>query len=260
MPALIDKDWRPFTINYNGQHGITAVTMEDGSEVLEADCRSPEEGTRVSRVELFDKLLLTLSAVLLAPLAACQAAAVAPAAPIDRGARLRAQFPPSICVRDCGKPGAVATGAGFGLGAASCAIRAGDARYATSQRVPMRTGDRGRRTFAVGTTIGAPGWTETVSCDGLEQSGLVTGPDGADRLVLIYATHSPNADGQTAVVLTRGSAGWNVDENATERLSESSEPPSLTRIKREFEEGRTRQLNNERSIRAPLGRDRNFQP
>lgn len=81
-------------------------------------------------------------------------------------------------------------------------------------------------------TIGE-GWTETLSCDDFIEGDLVPNRNGTARLVLIYATRSPNAEGRTAVILTRrlNTPAWSVDERVMERLSEASEPASVKSVK-----------------------------
>lgn len=76
------------------------------------------------------------------------------------------------------------------------------------------------------TVIGV-GATEAVSCDGLAAAGAVS----KGRIGLIYRTSSPNADSLTAVVLTPAGAAWTVDEDATERLEETS-PATLTALRK----------------------------
>lgn len=76
------------------------------------------------------------------------------------------------------------------------------------------------------TAIGV-GATEAVSCDGLAAAGAVS----KGRIGLIYRTSSPNADSLTAVVLTPAGGAWAVDEDATERLLETS-PATLAALRK----------------------------
>jgi hypothetical protein len=162
-------------------------------------------------------------------LASCQAAAVAPSPAREAG--LRALFPPSLAFQASAPPVRLR-----GLGGPELVVhpvRFEPEEPDTLLRNAYRCGvviEQGGRTQAL-TTVGAPGWTETVSCDGLVESGLVPGPDGGARVVLIYATRSPNAEGRTAVVLTRDAQGWAIDETWMERLAEASEPPTLVNVR-----------------------------
>lgn len=79
------------------------------------------------------------------------------------------------------------------------------------------------------TVIGV-GVTEAVSCDGLAAAGAVS----KGRIGLIYRTSSPNADSLTAVVLAPAGGAWAVDEDLTERLSETS-PATLAALRKAVE-------------------------
>lgn len=173
------------------------------------------------------------STLLLALVSACQAPAAETRAdpPQQPANEARPLFPNSLSIRETSPPQTLRQGS---LSLTLRSYRFEPAKPDTGARNAFRCGvliDEGNGQSQALTTIGAPGWTETLSCDTLIESGLTSGTGAQQHLVLIYGTRSPNAEGRTAVVLTRVGSGWAVNEEVMQRLSENGRSASLEKVR-----------------------------
>lgn len=73
-------------------------------------------------------------------------------------------------------------------------------------------------------TVIGEGETEAISCDGLIAAGRVPGPEGSERIALLYRAHSPNAQVIQPIILTRSAraAEWQTDDKLAQRISEEA--------------------------------------
>jgi hypothetical protein len=80
-------------------------------------------------------------------------------------------------------------------------------------------------------TVGR-GPLEALSCDRLREAGDIPARAGERRVALIYDARSPNAASRAVAILTNdGSAGWRLDEAATERAGALPGTATLRRLR-----------------------------
>jgi hypothetical protein len=82
-------------------------------------------------------------------------------------------------------------------------------------------------------TIGT-GSTEALSCNGVDEIGVVPASGSSARIGLIYQTTSPNASSRTPVILVRDpkSRRWTVADELSEKMAELPGRASLASLRR----------------------------